>query len=114
MANSNPGPEIKKDIINHINRRQRVQSLLPPYPNGWFCVMESKNLKAGKTQRLDLLGMLELLPLHGQDDENLTEKPAGFRPEFGRMEKRGRKGIHFGRLLPTSWCPFGSWGHSLW
>lgn len=48
------------DTVNLINRSRRLRSvgekIPPPYPNGWFSVMESSDLPMGTSKSVDCLG----------------------------------------------------------
>ncbi|KPJ17449.1 3-ketosteroid-9-alpha-hydroxylase oxygenase subunit [Papilio machaon] len=54
----------KRDRAMNINRVQSAKQigdkLPPPYPNGWFAVVESRDLKVGKMVSVDALGCANL------------------------------------------------------
>ena len=52
------GKRPKKEIANEVRRRREVGELPPVYPNGWFSLVESFNLKSGKVKHISALGEL--------------------------------------------------------
>lgn len=47
----------KRDAINRVRRlRKSGNKVPPPYPNGWFALLESKELKAGQAESINALG----------------------------------------------------------
>lgn len=45
-----------KDMVNIVQKSRQVGEVPPVYPNGWFCVMESQNLKTGEAKSVSCLG----------------------------------------------------------
>ena len=50
------GNRPKKEIANEVRRRREVGELPPVYPNGWFGLIESFNLKSGEAKHISALG----------------------------------------------------------
>ena len=46
----------KKDTANEMRRRRRVGDMPPIYPNGWFSVLRSDDLKPGDVKYVSALG----------------------------------------------------------
>ncbi|XP_065354900.1 cholesterol 7-desaturase nvd [Calliphora vicina] len=48
----------KKDAINRIRKLRKigVKELPPPYPNGWYSIMESSDLRQGEAKSVSALG----------------------------------------------------------
>ena len=46
----------KREVANEVRRRKRVGDLPPVYPNGWFCLIYSKELAVGATTSVNALG----------------------------------------------------------
>ncbi|XP_075147149.1 cholesterol 7-desaturase nvd isoform X2 [Haematobia irritans] len=48
----------KRDAINRIRKLRQVgiNELPPPYPNGWYCILESSDLKLGEAKHVSVLG----------------------------------------------------------
>ena len=44
------GNRPKREIANEVRRRREVGELPPVYPNGWFGLIESFNLKSGEAK----------------------------------------------------------------
>ena len=46
----------KQEVINEVRRRKKMGDMPPPYPNGWFALLRSRELKAGATTSVNSLG----------------------------------------------------------
>lgn len=48
----------KRDAINRIRKLRKigVKDLPPPYPNGWYSIMESSDIKKGEAKTICALG----------------------------------------------------------
>ena len=46
----------QKDMANIVRKRRKVGDIPPPYPNGWFAVLESRDLKKGEVKPVSILG----------------------------------------------------------
>ena len=46
----------KQEVINEVRRRKKMGDMPPPYPNGWFALLHSRELKAGATTSVNSLG----------------------------------------------------------
>lgn len=48
----------KKNSINRLRHARKIgeKDLLPPYPNGWYSLLESSDLKKGQVRRVNALG----------------------------------------------------------
>jgi len=57
MKGGEAGTISKKDIVNMIRRRRKIGEDLPPiYPNGWFRLLDSHQLKNGEVKEVCALG----------------------------------------------------------
>ena len=50
------GNRPKREIANEVRRRREVGELPPVYPNGWFGLIESFNLKSSEAKHISALG----------------------------------------------------------
>lgn len=51
------GSDNKKSAINRARRLRKVGNKLPPpFPNGWFAIATSDEIKRGKVKSVDCLG----------------------------------------------------------
>ena len=50
------GNRPKREIANEVRRRREVGELPPVYPDGWFGLIESFNLKSGEAKHISALG----------------------------------------------------------
>lgn len=57
-ANKKENASRKKEAINRIRRLRKIgaNELPPPYPNGWYSIMESSDLKKGEAKNVSALG----------------------------------------------------------
>lgn len=47
-------------MINLQNRLRKIGTKVPPpFPNGWFGILESSDLKSGEVKQVDCLGEFE-------------------------------------------------------
>ena len=46
----------KQDVVNEVRRRKRIGEIPPPYPNGWFALLRSRELKRGASTSVNALG----------------------------------------------------------
>lgn len=54
---SDVGFEGKRSAINRARRLRKIGSKIPPpFPNGWFAIIESKEVKAGTAKSVNCLG----------------------------------------------------------
>ncbi len=56
-----PGREMeglvtKRDFVNEVRRRKKMGEIPPPFPNGWFSLLRSTELKAGQSTAVNALG----------------------------------------------------------
>ena len=57
-----PGRELskglitKQEIINEVRRRKKLGEIPPPYPNGWFALLRTRELKPGASTSVNALG----------------------------------------------------------
>ncbi|KPJ17450.1 3-ketosteroid-9-alpha-hydroxylase oxygenase subunit [Papilio machaon] len=95
----------KRDRAININRVQSAKQigdkLPPPYPNGWFAVVESRDLKVGKMVSVDALG-LNLCVYRGED--NVARCVEAYCPHLGANLAIG--GTVSGSCIT---CPFHQW-----
>jgi hypothetical protein len=47
---------IFKSVGNYDQRVKNIGRPLPPYPNGWYIVLHSKDLQKGKVESVDIAG----------------------------------------------------------
>lgn len=50
------GKMTAKDMVNIVRKSRQVGDVPPVYPNGWFSVMESQNLRRGEAKSVSCLG----------------------------------------------------------
>ena len=53
---SSDGKLSKKEVVNNVRRRRDVGTVPPVYPDGWFGLIESFNLKRGEAKPIAALG----------------------------------------------------------
>lgn len=47
----------KKSAVNRARKLRKIGTKIPPpYPNGWFAIVESKEVKPGTAKNVDCLG----------------------------------------------------------
>ncbi len=46
----------KRDFVNEVRRRKKMGDIPPPFPNGWFALLRSTELKAGQSTAVNALG----------------------------------------------------------
>ena len=46
----------KRDFVNEIRRRKKIGEIPPPYPNGWFSILRSNELKTRQSTAVNALG----------------------------------------------------------
>nr|QJE50397.1 neverland [Diaphanosoma celebensis] len=46
----------KRDLVNQVRRMKKRGSIPPVFPNGWFAILESQDLKVGQVRAVDALG----------------------------------------------------------
>ncbi|XP_068627290.1 cholesterol 7-desaturase nvd [Battus philenor] len=94
-----------KDRAMHITRSQSAKQLgnklPPPYPNGWFAIAESRDLKIGKVLAVDALG-LNLCVYRGED--GVARCVDAYCPHLGANLAIG--GTVCGNCIQ---CPFHQW-----
>ncbi|CAB3246521.1 unnamed protein product [Arctia plantaginis] len=61
-----PGPDRDRRISRAQTARRLGSKVPPPYPNGWYAVAESRELKTGGVQAVDVLGQ-NLCVYRGED-----------------------------------------------
>lgn len=50
------GKMTAKDMVNIVRKSRQVGDVPPVYPNGWFCVIESQNLRIREAKSVSCLG----------------------------------------------------------
>ena len=91
----------KRDIANMVRRRKKIGDIPPPYPNGWYEIMRSKDLPVGAAKAVSLVG----------------EHFAVFRRENGHVSVMDAYCPHLGANLGVGGqvrgncieCPFHGW-----
>ncbi|GBP95160.1 Cholesterol 7-desaturase [Eumeta japonica] len=95
------GPN-RKDRISRIQEARRLGTKLPPpYPNGWFAIAESRDLKIGSVIGVDALGQ-NLCLYRAEDGRPLCVD--AYCPHLGA--NMGAGGAVSGRCIE---CPFHKW-----
>ncbi|KAG8301246.1 cholesterol 7-desaturase nvd-like [Homalodisca vitripennis] len=46
----------KRDLVKEVRRRRQIGDLPPVYPNGWFALLESSNVRPGEVKYVEALG----------------------------------------------------------
>ncbi len=46
----------KRDFVNEIRKKKKIGDIPPPFPNGWFAVARSDELKRGQSTAVNALG----------------------------------------------------------
>ena len=63
-SNSAHNDSNRRQIINNLIRQRKVGEIPPVYPNGWFAILESKELVKQKTVEINVLGQILGLNLY--------------------------------------------------
>ncbi|KAK7475347.1 hypothetical protein BaRGS_00033423, partial [Batillaria attramentaria] len=90
-----------KETANFVRRRRQVGNLPPVYPNGWFGIMESFNLKVGESKAVNMVGQ-ELAVF--RDEKGVAHALNAYCPHIGAH--LGIGGRVKGGCLE---CPFHGW-----
>lgn len=90
-----------KDLANEALKRQSYGETPPVYPNGWFSVAESRDLKSGDVKPLYVLGQ-NLVIFRGED--GLSHVLDAYCPHLGAHLGVGAR--VFGNCIE---CPFHGW-----
>lgn len=53
-----------RDTANRVRRQREVGDIPPVYPNGWFGLMESSNLRSGESKHVSVLGKFGIFFVH--------------------------------------------------
>ncbi|CAL8128730.1 unnamed protein product [Orchesella dallaii] len=48
---------VKRHFINQYRKRRKIGDLPPSYPNGWFAILESEEVKRNSVREVDALGL---------------------------------------------------------
>ena len=91
----------KKDIANMVRRRRRVGDIPPPYPNGWYEIMTSKDLPVGVSKAVNLIG--QHFAVFRRENGHVTIMDA-YCPHLGA--NLGVGGVVRGNCIE---CPFHGW-----
>lgn len=51
------GRKLKKELVDEVQRRKQRGEMPPVYPNGWFALLESRDLKHGQVKHVQALGI---------------------------------------------------------
>lgn len=90
-----------KEIANNVRRRRVVGDIPPVYPNGWFGVVESWQLKRGQSLNIAILGQ-QLVVF--RDDKGVVHILDAYCPHMGANLAVG------GRVVNDCiQCPFHGW-----
>lgn len=90
-----------KDMVNVVRKRRQVGDVPPVYPNGWFAVLESRDLKSGEAKTVSCLGR-NLAVFRGEDGRSHILD--AYCPHMGANLAAG--GIVKGSCIE---CPFHGW-----
>ena len=91
----------KRDIANMVRRRRRVGDIPPPYPNGWYEIMRSKDLPVGVSKAVNLIG--QHFAVFRRENGHVTIMDA-YCPHLGA--NLGVGGVVRGNCIE---CPFHGW-----
>lgn len=95
----------KRTLINRARRLRSVGEKIPtPFPNGWFSIMESQDLKAGKATSINCLGKNFAV---FRSEEGQVHVIDAYCPHMGA--NLGVGGIVRGNCIE---CPFHRWSIS--
>ena len=50
-----------KEMANIVRKRRQAGDVPPVYPNGWFVIMESRDIKVGESKAISYLGEYKIL-----------------------------------------------------
>jgi len=89
-------------LVEELRRRRKVGDLPPVYPNGWFALLESSQLKAGQVKPVDALG--ENFAVFRGTDGTVSVLDA-YCPHMGANLAVGGR-VHSNNCLE---CPFHGW-----
>ena len=90
-----------KDVANDIRRRRKCGDVPPVYPNGWFSVLDSSQLKVGDVRHVCILGE-QLVVFRGKD--GVAHTIDAYCPHLGA--NLGVGGQVVGNHIQ---CPFHGW-----
>ncbi|CAG9790622.1 unnamed protein product [Diatraea saccharalis] len=96
-----PGPDRQTHIVRAQRARRLGAKTPPPFPNGWFVIAESQDLKIGEVLPVDALG--QNLCLYRGDD-NIPRCVDAYCPHLGANLAVG--GAVIGNCIE---CPFHKW-----
>ncbi|XP_053622397.1 cholesterol 7-desaturase nvd [Plodia interpunctella] len=96
-----PGPDREAKISRAQNARRLGSKIPPPYPNGWFALYESRDLKVGDVVPIDALGQ-NLCIYRGED--GVARCVDAYCPHLGA--NLGVGGAVRGNCIE---CPFHKW-----
>lgn len=95
------GKMTAKDMVNIVRKSRQVGDVPPVYPNGWFSVMESQNLRRGEAKSVSCLGK-NFAVFRG--DDGRSHVIDAYCPHMGANLAAG--GVVKGSCLE---CPFHGW-----
>lgn len=95
------GPRREARISRAQNARRLGKRIPPPYPNGWFCVAESRDLKIGGVLAVDAIG--QNLCIY-RDEGGIARCVDAYCPHLGA--NLGVGGVVCGSCIE---CPFHKW-----
>ena len=95
------GRRSMKEVANEVRRRRKVGDIPPVYPNGWFYVMASHELKTGEVKYVCMLGE-QLAVFRGND--GVAHVIDAYCPHLGA--NLGVGGQVVGSCIQ---CPFHGW-----
>ena len=91
----------KRNVVNEYHQRRRIGDLPPVYPNGWFVILESDQLKSQGVQEVSALG-LNLVAWRGESGKAYVAD--AYCPHLGAH--LGVGGTVAGECIT---CPFHGW-----
>ena len=56
--------QTRRQLANAVRRRKKVGVIPPIYPNGWFVLCESKDVKDSQVRAVDALGIRNVIFNH--------------------------------------------------
>lgn len=96
-----PGVRRTRDMVNVVQKRRAVGQIPPVYPNGWFCIIESRDLAKGEVKGVSCVGK-NLAVFRGEDGQ--VQAIDAYCPHMGANLAAG--GLVKGNCLE---CPFHGW-----
>ncbi len=105
-----PGKEIsqglvsKQEIVNDVRRRRKWGDIPPPYPNGWFALLRSKELKPGGSTSVNAMGQNFAIFRNKEGDVYIVD---AYCPHLGaNLGVGGQVQLYLKQLLNFNYCVY--------